>query len=438
MKFSEVAKILNGELLNFKEDFEVSEFSIDSRKVKADSVFVPLKGNRDGHQFIEDALKNGAKAYLSENRLNFPNGVIVQDSYKALIEIGIYKRRQTDIIIGITGSSGKTSTKELLNFVLKYHFKTYATSGNLNNEIGVPLTLANIPKDTEIAIVEKGAAKKDDIKYLMEITKPDIGVLTSLAKAHIERFGSFENIVITKGQIFDGVKYGVLPSDLIHHYEDKEVDFITYGKEGLIKISELKIVEDGTEGVICYKSDRIKLKIPIYNIGTFVNIGAVAGVLYTLGLDPIRNLEVLRDFKGFEGRGDIKHIGRYLIIDESYNANPLSVKNSIYSFEKIGGIKVYILGDMLELGEHSKDLHVEVAKTFEESKIDYILLYGNEVKHIYNYLKDKKNVVLFEDKRDMVKFIKNIEGPQIKILVKGSRGMKMEEVIEYLKQFQED
>ncbi|MEJ5172866.1 MAG: UDP-N-acetylmuramoyl-tripeptide--D-alanyl-D-alanine ligase [Hydrogenothermaceae bacterium] len=437
MKFSEIVKILNGELLNFKEDFEVSEFTIDSRKVRASSVFIPLKGNRDGHQFIEDAIKNGAKGYISEKRLDLPNGILVKDSYQGLIDIGKYKRKQTETVIGITGSSGKSSTKELLNFVLKHHFNTYATIGNLNNEIGVPLTLANIPENTEVAIVEKGAGKKDDIQYLMDISNPDIGVLTSLAEAHIERFGSFENIVITKGQIFNGVKYGILPSNLIHYYKNKKVNFITYGEDGLINISDVKIVKEGTEGVISYKSDRTKLKIPIYNIGVFTNIGAVASVLYILDLDPIKNLEVLRDFKGFEGRGDVKHIGRYLVIDESYNANPLSVRNSIYSFDSLDGIKVYILGDMLELGEYSRELHIEVAKVFENSSIDYILLYGNEVKHIYNHLKDKKNVILFENKRKIAEFIKDLTDYEIKILVKGSRGMKMEEVIEYLKQIQE-
>ncbi|MCX7738365.1 MAG: UDP-N-acetylmuramoyl-tripeptide--D-alanyl-D-alanine ligase [Hydrogenothermaceae bacterium] len=434
MKFSELRNLLNGEFLNFSQDFEIEEFTIDSRKATENSVFIPLKSNRDGHEFIQDALKNGSKGYLSERVLPYKNGILVRDSYRALVQIAKFKRSIPQTVIGITGSSGKTSTKELINFTLSGLYKTYATKGNLNNEIGVPLTLSNIPKDTQIAIIEKGAGKKDDIKYLMDISNPDIGVLVSLGEAHIERFGSFDNIVKTKGQIFDGVKFGILPSNLNHYYRDKDIDFITFGDEGIIRLSGIQITEDGTEGVISYKSDRIRLKIPIYSKAVFRNIGAVAGVLYALELNPIKNLEILRQFKGFEGRGDIKKIGRYLILDESYNANPSSVKNSIESFEKLPGVKVYVMGDMLELGDFSEKLHLEVAKTFERSKIDYILLFGREVEHIQRYLQGKKKVFIFQSKREIGEFLEKLEYLDIKVMVKGSRGMKMEEVIEYLRE----
>lgn len=432
MKLSQLAQALNAEVLNFKNDFEISGFVIDSRKATKDSLFVPLKGTRDGHDFVEDAIKNGAGGYLTEKSLPFPNGVLVKDTYQALVQIGKHKRRQVDTVIGITGSSGKTSTKELLHFTLKHLFSTYATQGNLNNEIGVPLTLANIPAGTQVAVIEKGAAKKDDIAYLMEMSNPEIGVLTSLGEAHIERFGSFENIIHTKGQIFDGVRFGVLPSEIKHHYTHKNTRFITCGEDGEIKLSNIRVVEDGTEGEISYKSDRITLKIPIYNIGVFKNIGLVAGVLYALDLDPVKHLEVLRDFKGFDGRGDIKKAGRFLVIDESYNANPLSVKNSIHSFEKLSGYKVYVLGDMLELGQHSRELHLDVAKVFERSNIDLILLYGQETKHIYDYLKDKKPVFHYDDKQKIAGHINSLQQENIKITIKGSRSMKMEEIIPLL------
>lgn len=434
MKLSQVAQVLNTQILNFKQDFEISEFVIDSRKAKRDSVFIPLKGLRDGHNFVEDAIRNGAGGYFTEKNLPFPNGVVVKDTYQALVQIGRYKRQKVETVIGITGSSGKTSTKELIYFTLKHIFNTYATQGNLNNEIGVPLTLANIPQNTDVAILEKGAAKKDDISYLMEISKPDIGVLTYLGEAHIERFGSFENIIHTKGQIFDGVRFGVLPQEIKHHYTHKNTRFITCGQDGDIKLSNIKVVEDGTEGEIHYKSDGIKLKIPIYNIGVFKNIGLVAGVLYALDLDPIRHLEVLRDFKGFDGRGDIKKVGKFMVIDESYNANPLSVKNSIDSFEKLSGYKIYVLGDMLELGDYSRELHLEVAKKFENSDIDLIILFGEHTKYIYEYLKGKKAVFHYDDKQKIADHLNTIKEENIKMAVKGSRSMKMEEVLNLLNQ----
>lgn len=432
MKFSKLMDILNESYADIYEDFDISKFVIDSRKAEENSVFIPLKANRDGHDFIEDAINNGAKGYITQKPMPFSNGIVVKDTYQALVEIGKYKRKEVDTVIGITGSSGKTSTKELLQFVLKNIFNTYATQGNLNNEIGVPLTLANIPENTQIAIIEKGAGKKDDISYLMDISKPDIGVLTSLTQAHIERFGSFENIIYTKGQIFDGVKFGILPEDIKHHYSYKNIKFITVGKVGDIKLSDIEITNQGTKGKISYKSDSITLNIPIYNIGIFKNIGLVAGVLYTLDINPIKNLEVLKDFKGFEGRGNIKVVGRYLVIDESYNANPLSVKNSIESFENLDGYKIYVLGDMLELGEYSKELHLDIAKKFEHSNIDLIFLYGEETRYIYEYLKNKKAVFYHNDKRKIAEYINSIEMDNVKIVIKGSRGMKMEELLDML------
>lgn len=432
MKFSKLVDILNESYADIYEDFDISKFVIDSRKAEKNSVFIPLKANRDGHDFIEDAINNGAKGYITQKRMPLSNGIVVKDTYQALVEIGKYKRKEVDTVIGITGSSGKTSTKELLQFVLKNLFSTYATQGNLNNEIGVPLTLANIPENTQIAIIEKGAGKKDDISYLMDISKPDIGILTSLTQAHIERFGSLENIIYTKGQIFDGVKFGILPEDIKHYYSYKNAKFITVGRTGDIKLSDIEITNQGTKGKISYKSDSITLKIPIYNIGVFKNIGLVAGVLYTLDINPIKNLEVLKDFKGFEGRGDIKVVGRYLVIDESYNANPLSVKNSIESFENLDGYKIYVLGDMLELGEYSKELHLDIAKKFEHSNIDLIFLYGEETRYIYEYLKNKKAVFHHNDKKKIADYINNIRMDNIKIVIKGSRGMKMEELLDML------
>jgi len=428
MDLVQLKKIVNGEFLNLKENKKINRFEIDSRRLKEVDFFIPLKGqNADGHQYIEDAIEKGAVGYFSEKPLDFRNGILVKDTYQALIEVGKYKRNQVRAVIGITGTSGKTSTKELVNFVLSNLSSTYATQGNYNNEIGVPLTLANIPENIDFAIIEMGAGKVGDIDYLGKIVNQDISVLVSVGHGHAGKFGSLENVIKGKGEIFNYGNYSVLPSELKKFYDPKNP--ITYGEDGDIEIRDVKIVKDGTAGVIKYKNDKIELKIPVYNIGVFKNIGAVAGVLYHLGYDPIKNLEVLKDFKLSSQRGEIIKIGDFTIIDDSYNANPLSVKNAIDILNSMEGFKIFVLGDMLELGEYSQELHREIGKLLNASFIDYIMLYGNETKYIFEEVNDKSRVKHFDNKEGIVDDILKFSDLRPVVLVKGSRGMKMEDVI---------
>ncbi|WP_028950799.1 UDP-N-acetylmuramoyl-tripeptide--D-alanyl-D-alanine ligase [Sulfurihydrogenibium subterraneum] len=431
MRLTDLAKVVEGQILNFERDLEVNSFTIDSRKSSEGGVFIPLKGTTDGHNYIEDALNRGSVGYLTEKSLNFKNGILVKDTYQALKKIAIYKRKSIDTVVGITGSSGKTSTKELLNFVLSKFYKTHSTSGNYNNEIGVPLTLSNTPENTHIAIIEMGAGKVGDIDYLNEIVNPDVAVLVSVGHAHVEKFGSFENIIKGKGEIFNKAHYHVLPFDLLHHYKDKLKKFITFGEEGDIKVYGIRITPEGTAGKIAYKNQVLDLTIPIFNKGVFKNTGAVAGVLYHLGLDPIKSLEVLKDFSQIEGRGKILKIGNITIIDDSYNANPLSVKNAIETLNEIPTVKVLVLGDMLELGKESEKLHRNIAREIVKTNIDYVFLYGEETKYIKQDLEGKKPVI-YADKKEIAYQIKKLENLNPTVLIKGSRGMKMEEVIKYL------
>ncbi len=432
MKIFDILKVVKGKPLNLLEDFEIKSFVIDSRKVKEGDFFIPIKGSTDGHNYIEDALKNKAIGYITEKPKEYKNGILVDDTYKALLEIAKYKRKKINTVIGITGTSGKTSTKELINYVLSNLTRSYATVGNYNNEIGVPLTLANAPEDTDIAIIEMGAGKVGDVDYLGSIVNHDIGVLVSVGHGHTAKFGSFENVTKGKGEIFNNTKYNVLPEDLRIYYQNLKKS-ITYGEKGDIEIHNVNITKDGTSGVIKYKHESINLTLPIYNIGVFKNIGAVAGVLFHLGFDPIKNLSFLRDFQLPEGRGKVLKIKDLTILDETYNANPLSVKNSIETLSQLEGINILVLGDMLELGEYSEDLHREIGKFLLNRKIDYVFLYGDNTKYIYQEIKDVIKSKMFEKKEDIAKEIKKLSSLKPNILIKGSRSMKMEEVIEYLK-----
>ena len=437
MYLTEIAEIVGGKLVSLERDIKVKEFIIDSRKAKEGTFFVPLKGtNHDGHEFISNAVEKGATGYFSERTSNIPNGILVENNLKALTEVGKFKRKKLSKVIGITGTTGKTTTKELLKLVLSENFNVYGTEGNYNNEIGVPLTLSNIPENTEIGVFELGASKKGNIKNLSSIVKQDIAVLTNVGHGHNEKFGSFKDIVEGKGEIFLNHQFAVLPEFLLPYYESYVFDYVTFGYEtdSDIQILDVKITENGTEGIIKYKKDQIKLKIPVFHKNIFENIAAVSGVLIGLGLNPISPLKIIEErFKGIEGR--VKHFKKdnLTIIDDSYNANPVSVKNAIHTLNQLKGNKILVLGDMLELGNYSQELHREVGREILKTDIKNVFLYGKEVKEIFDILKGKKDVKLFENKNDISEEIKNnLNGNSSFIWIKGSRSMKMEDIVNNL------
>jgi len=438
MTIKELIDLLNGKGINIKNlNEEVERFSIDSRTIKEGEFFVALRGkNFDGHKFIKEAIKKGAKGYITEKeQCKYFNGIKVDDTLEALRKIARYKRKKLKHLVGITGTAGKTTTKELAKKVLAPYFKVYGTEGNYNNHIGLPLTLANTPKDAEVGIFEFGANKIGDIAELVEIAKPDIRVLTSIGIAHTEGFGSLEGIIKGKGEIFMNSDKNVLPYKLLAYYNLD--NYITFGKEeeADIRIKNVKIVGDGTIGEISYKDKSIKLKIPIFNKAIFENIGAVAGILYYLGLDPIKPLKILESFQAVKGRGNTIKKGNITIIDESYNANPLSVANSILTLSEIPSYKILVLGDMLELGELSEEEHENIGQLILSSGIDTTYLYGDKTRATYKVLKGKRNVYHFKEMNRLLEQLKkeifSIKEP-IVILIKGSNSMKMGELINKL------
>lgn len=431
MKLKEILDVTCGKPLNVNPNIKVEEFVIDSRKAKKGSFFIPLKGTKaDGHDFIEHAVKSGAVGFFTERQINGKNGILVEDSLKALTDIGKFKRKNISQVVGITGTSGKTTTKEIAKIVLSEFFRVSSTYGNYNNHIGLPLSLAN-SKDSDIGVFEIGTNKVGDIPYLMDILRPDIGVLTSVGYAHTEGFKSFEDIVYEKGEIFRDVRFAVLPDELLPYYESELTDYITfgYGDEPDIKISEISVTEEGTEGIISYKEDSIKVRVPVINRSILLNIGALAGILYGLDINPVKALAVLEGFKGVDGRGKVIKYKTNTIIDDTYNANPLSVYNAIKTLESVDKKRILVLGDMLELGHLSEKLHREIGKVINRSRLDEVYLYGKEVKFTAEEI-NKKSVYLFNDKKDLALKIMNQEHSVI--LIKGSRGMKMEEVLNHI------
>ncbi|MBK3331938.1 UDP-N-acetylmuramoyl-tripeptide--D-alanyl-D-alanine ligase [Persephonella atlantica] len=413
---------------------KIKTFHIDSRKISEGDFFVPLKGEKhDGHDFIPDAVKRGASGFFTEKPTTYPNGILVENSLKALTQVGRFKRKQLKTAVGITGTAGKTTTKELLKFILSDFFPIYATEGNLNNEIGLPLTLANIPERAEVGIFEMGAGKIGDIRHLVNIAQPQIRILTAIGHGHTEKFGSLENVIKGKGEIFEGGEVCILPYSLLKHYRLK--NFVTFGTEenADIKVISVKITERGTEGILSVKNHSFNIFIPVYSKALFHNLGAVFGVLEYMEISLQKAIEKLSDFSLPEGRGKIMQIGDFTIIDDTYNANPLSVENAIYTLSAIPKYRIIVLGDMLELGRYSQHLHHKIGKLIGKSQIDTAVFYGKEMKNAYEEASKKVRSFYFKSKDEVVEFLYREREKKPVILIKGSRGMKMEEIIHRLK-----
>ncbi len=435
MEIKEIAKIVDGKLIGNPKG-KADKFCIDSRKISQNMFFVPIKGERfDGHQFIEDAIKKGASGYFTQIDKNIDGGILVDDILKALTKVGIYKRKKLKTAIGITGTSGKTTTKEILRFLLSQFFNTYSTPGNYNNEIGVPLTLANIPEDTEIGIFEFGARKKGDIKKLIDISKPEIRILTAIGHGHTEVFGSLEGVIKGKGEIFESGEIAILPYSLLKYYNLNKK--ITFGFEDNadIQIKDIKIDFEGTEGILKIDDKFFKIKIPAINRAIVYNAAIGAAVLKYLGIDIERALKNLSEFQMPEGRGRLTKIRNIQIIDDTYNANPLSVKNAIDTISSLQGFRIVVLGDMLELGKESQKLHAEIGEYIGQKSIDLAIFFGEEMKWAYEKAKEYIAAFYFEDKTAIAEKILKHKDKNPVVLIKGSRGMRMEEIIEFLKNF---
>ncbi|SNZ07841.1 UDP-N-acetylmuramoyl-tripeptide--D-alanyl-D-alanine ligase [Persephonella hydrogeniphila] len=408
---------------------KIKKFRIDSRKIQRGDFFVPVKGSKtDGHLFIQDALRRGASGFFSQKKYEHPSVIHVKSTIEALIKVGKYKRKKLSVCIGITGTSGKTTTKELLNFVLSDFFNTYSTEGNLNNEIGHPLTLANITEDAEVGIFELGAGKIGDIRYLASISNPEIRVLTSVGHGHTEKFGSFENVIKGKGEIFEGGEVGILPVNLKKYYGIHKKITFGFSEEADIKISDTKITETGTSGIITVKGKNYPVNVPVYNLSVLYNLGAVFGVLDYLGINPEKVVDRLKEFSLPEGRGKIIKHKNLTIVDDTYNANPLSVENAVRTVSQLKGKKIIVLGDMLELGKFSEKLHRETGKLIANSDIDIAIFYGKYMRYAYEETKKFKESYYYENKEKIADFLLS-QREKITVLIKGSRGMKMEDIV---------
>jgi len=440
MKAQDLAQIAGGRLTG-EPNAEVSGFSTDSRLVKTGQVFVALKGRRhDGHDFIPDAFRRGAAGVISAQDIPPPPGrfvLKVNSPLEALRKIAARRRESFGgTVIGVTGSVGKTTTKELISYLLSLIAPTYRSEGNLNSQIGLPLVLSNMNTGARYAVVELGASRRGDIQNLTEIARPEIRVLTAVGEEHLETFGSLREIIRGNGEIFH--RFGerdraVIPFSLRKHYRLPPDRTLTFGGGGDLRADLVRFSLDGTT----FRFAGEDFLLPVLSRGVVENALASFCVLRFLGYDPRELREELRGFRAPPGRMNLLRFENFYLIDDTYNANPPSVRNALETLRALPAPskRILVLGDMLELGRESERLHREVGAFMVESGLDFAIFYGNEVRYAFEEFRRRggKGVFTREKEDALEEMLKWTEDENI-ILLKGSRGMRMETLVEKVRE----
>lgn len=437
-------------------DWAARSVSIDSRTLEEGALFVALPGSRvDGHEHVAAALQKGAVAALVSKPVAGVDPsrlVIVKDVEKALQQLGAAARnRSAAKFIGVTGSVGKTGAKEMLRTALGALGRVHATTGNLNNHLGVPLTLANMPLDTEFAILEMGMNHPGEIAPLSRMAAPHVSLITTVEAVHIEYFPSVEAIADEKAEILAGMQGGVavLNADNAHYERLKKIAqgrnmdrILSFGtaKNALCRMTHYAI--DDTHSAI----EATIAGTPVaYRIGTIgkhwaLTSVAVLGVVDALRADLAKAAAALANFTEPKGRGQIRKLcvkgGNLRLIDDAYNASPVSVKGAI---EKVAEIRdaskeqvrtVVVLGDMLELGEQAEDLHVGLVPTLVNNQMDLVFAAGSFMEKMYNALPETMRGAYKPTSRELAPVVVEALRANDLVLVKGSRGSRMDVVVD--------
>ncbi|MFL2100508.1 UDP-N-acetylmuramoyl-tripeptide--D-alanyl-D-alanine ligase [Desemzia sp. FAM 23991] len=437
------------------DNVEITAVGFDTRKMVSGSLFVPLIGESDGHQFIQSAIENGAKAALWSAPLedapaDFPV-ILVEDTLIALQELAhYYLKKVGPKVVAITGSNGKTTTKDMTDAVMSSRYCVYKTQGNFNNQIGLPITILSMPADTEVVILEMGMSDKGEIEVLSRIAEPDIAIITMIGESHIEFLGSRANIADAKMEITSGMKENSL---LIYPGEEelleervkklKGIQRKTFGTKESNDIYPLQVKNQMRETSFVTNVDSsIEVKIPV--LGTYNVNNALAALTAGMALDiPVKeSYTPLAKFQLTKNRTEWdKGINGSMILNDSYNANPTAMKLVIENFSQLesNGKKYVVLGDMLELGDLSEELHVSVKEALDPTKINEVYLYGAEMKVLQEALLSegrfaKENIHHFTgDKHPLIEEVKQKLALDDYILIKSSFGTDLLSVVEALK-----
>lgn len=434
---------------NIREEMTIEQVTIDSRETTKNSLFIPIEGDRfNGHDFLEQAIENGAIATLWNENKTLPDFVpenfpvfFVSNTTNALQQLAAdYRKQVNPQVIGITGSNGKTTTKDILASILQTTYETHATKGNLNNDIGLPLTILSMPQTTEMLVVEMGMNDFNEIDRLTNIAQPDYAIITNIGESHIEHLGSREGIAKAKLEIANGLNQEGL---LIIDGDESLLKNITHLHENVIKcgfgnhnkniVSSVNLVEDGTT----FELNNNTYKIPLYGKHHALNATFAIVISEVLGVSVSHIKQGLASVNQTAMRFQLlKSAYGATLVNDAYNASPTSMIGAINVIKQFAQYdeKVVVLGDILELGDHSEQLHLSVAEAIGKP-ITKLYTYGNNAKLITQYVKENEQLIKskhFSTKDELITYLKDSLHEDTIVLFKASRGMAFESIIKDL------
>lgn len=446
----EIARVVNAknDIKQF-EDLTISKIEFDSRLITEGDLFLPLKGTRDGHEFIETAFEKGAFATFSEKEISDKPYIWVDDCLKSFQDLAAYYIHKKAVeVVAVTGSNGKTTTKDMIHDVLATTYKTYKTQGNYNNEIGLPYTVLQMPAGTEKLVLEMGQDHLGDIKLLSELAKPKLAVITLIGEAHLEFFGSRDKIAKGKMQIADGMPVGaklIVPNDpIIEPFKPSHLTLCEFGEGAELMVMDLVESKTSLTFKPNFMSQMITLPVPgKYNA---INALIAAYVGQELGVSEENIVKALANLNLTKNRTEWKKASNGAdILSDVYNANPTAMKLILETFSAIpaneNGKKIAVLADMKELGEQSVYLHTQMITSLSPDVLDAVICYGEDIANLAQlasqmfpigqvyYFKKNAEEDQFEH---MLAKVKEILQPNDQILLKGSNSMNLSKLVENL------
>ena len=445
----QIAQMVDGEISDKSfSDLAIRGVSTDSRTIEPGNIYIPLIGEVfDGRIFIKECEDKGAAAYIIDRDYEIKKNIsipyiLVEDTQKALRDLAAAYRKELDIkVVAITGSNGKTSSKDLLTSVLQEKYRVQKTKGNLNNDIGVPKTVLQLREDTEVAVIELGTDNFGDISLTSQIVRPDIAAILNIGDSHLHNLISKEGIAKAKLEILDGMdENGTFIYNLDDETLAKEVpnyqikqEIQTFGTrdDADFKLERKRSDASGVEFI----HDGEEYTLPLIGDHQIYNAGFALMVAKMLGLSTGEINKGFSKVKSSRNRSELIELDGFDILDDSYKSNPQSLLTGLNTCYLLDGYKhkIVVLADMLELGDNEEALHYDVGRKINPNQIEYALFFGPLCKKMYEGASEnfpKCRIFHFDDKADMCEILKGLISKSTLVFVKGSHGMHMEEIIE--------
>jgi UDP-N-acetylmuramoyl-tripeptide--D-alanyl-D-alanine ligase len=430
----------------------IKRVTTHSRMTKKGDVFVALRGERfDGNQFVAEAIERGAVCAVVDKTMRiFPTGfptLVVRDTTKALGDLArLHRRKFTIPVIAITGSSGKTTTKEMIHKVLKSKYHVLCTEGNLNNHIGVPRTLFRLTKNHDLAVIEMGMNHAGEIQSLCSIAEPTHGVITNIGKAHLQFFRSINRIARAKGELFIWLGSSANRKGFVNLDDDlvvmqartlkKKITFSEKDKKAQVQAKLIAVNKNGCPRFLLSArgwKNPVEIQLSIAGVHNVSNALAAAAIGNEFGISADEIKHGLEHFQPISGRMEVLHAHKLTILNDAYNANPESVLSALRTIASMDclGRRIVVLGDMLELGKRAIEEHRKVGVELSKHRCDVLFTYGSLANCIHE-VSGVPEKYHFARKEELITAIKNIVRKNDVVLVKGSHGMKMKEVVDAL------